>query len=143
MGAKTWMLVYSNGNPAASLKSASEPDRAKTVELLQKLFPKVQFDPIEDGDISYTCPDDKTIYAGCFSDVFVVAATEFGIDYPSKLDSSFLNTGAGNTIHLHAMHSVVDWFAFAIWKDGKIERALSLSPDGGVLEDIGKESILP
>ena len=35
------------------------------------------------------------------------------------------------------MHSVVDWFAYAIWKDGKLQRSLSLSPDSGVLEDIG------
>lgn len=35
------------------------------------------------------------------------------------------------------MHSVVDWFAFAVWRAGQLERSLSLSPDSGVLEDIG------
>jgi hypothetical protein len=36
------------------------------------------------------------------------------------------------------MHSVVDWFAYAIWNgDGSLWRALSLSPDSGVLENIG------
>jgi hypothetical protein len=35
------------------------------------------------------------------------------------------------------MHSVVDWFAFAVWRGGRLERALSLSPDSGILEDIG------
>jgi hypothetical protein len=35
------------------------------------------------------------------------------------------------------MHSVVDWFAYAYWSDGKLVRALSLSPDSGVLEDTG------
>jgi hypothetical protein len=35
------------------------------------------------------------------------------------------------------MHSVVDWFACAIWEGGKLVRALSLSPDSGILEDIG------
>jgi hypothetical protein len=35
------------------------------------------------------------------------------------------------------MHSVVDWFAFAVWQDGRLKRSLSLSPDSGVLEDIG------
>ena len=138
MGAKTWMLVYSSGNPATSFKGASEPNRAKTVELLQRLFPQEKLDPIADGDLTATCPDGNTIYSGYFSDVFIVAAKEFGIDYPSKLNPSFLNIDHGNTIHLHAMHSVSDWFAFAVWRDHKLERALSLSPDGGVLEDIGK-----
>jgi hypothetical protein len=35
------------------------------------------------------------------------------------------------------MHSVVDWFAFAVWQDGHLKRSLSLSPDSGILEDIG------
>lgn len=35
------------------------------------------------------------------------------------------------------MHSVVDWFAYAIWNEGNLRRSLSLSPDSGVLEDIG------
>jgi putative Ca2+/H+ antiporter (TMEM165/GDT1 family) len=35
------------------------------------------------------------------------------------------------------MHSTVDWFAYAVWKDGKLQRSLSLSPDSGVIEDLG------
>jgi hypothetical protein len=35
------------------------------------------------------------------------------------------------------MHSSVDWFAYAVWKDGKLKRSLSLSPDTGIIEDIG------
>jgi hypothetical protein len=36
------------------------------------------------------------------------------------------------------MHSVVDWFAFARWSDRALVRSLSLSPDNGILEDIGR-----
>ena len=35
------------------------------------------------------------------------------------------------------MHSVVDWFAYAVWSKGALQRSLSLSPDSGILEDIG------
>jgi hypothetical protein len=45
--------------------------------------------------------------------------------------------GKGN-LYLHAMHSVVDWLAFARWVDGELIRSLSLSPDRGVLEDFGE-----
>src|SRR5260370_35522871 len=38
------------------------------------------------------------------------------------------------------MHSVVDWFAYARWSDGKLLRSLSLSPDSGILEDIGQRA---
>jgi hypothetical protein len=36
------------------------------------------------------------------------------------------------------MHSVVDWFAYAIWANGKLLRSLSLSPVSGILENIGQ-----
>lgn len=36
------------------------------------------------------------------------------------------------------MHSVVDWFAYAIWAgDGTLRCALSLSPDSGIIENTG------
>jgi hypothetical protein len=66
----------------------------------------------------------------------VLAAKEFGIDHPSKLPVSFIR-GRG-TVYLHAMHSVIDWFAFAQWTNGQLVRSLSLSPDSGILEDIGQ-----
>jgi hypothetical protein len=62
----------------------------------------------------------------------VVCSGELGIDRPSALDRRFIEVGAGRTIDLHAMHSVVDWFAFAVWEsDGQVRRALSSSPDSG------------
>jgi len=139
MGAKTWMIVYSNGNAASSLKQNSDLDREKTVERVKELFPQENLESIEDGDLSYTSPPDDIIYAGYFCGVFVIAAGEFAIDYPSKLPESFINTNYGNTIQLHAMHSVVDWLAFAVWKNGKLERSLSLSPDSGIIEDFGEK----
>ena len=139
MGAKTSMLVYSDGNTASSLKNNPTLDREKTAKLVRELFPREKLNSIEDGNLSYTSPPDDMIYAGCFSGVFIVAAEEVAIDFPSKLPSSFLNTKYGETIQLHAMHSVVDWFAFAVWKNGKLERSLSLSPDSGIMEDIGNK----
>jgi hypothetical protein len=32
---------------------------------------------------------------------------------------------AGRRVVLHAMHSVVDWLAFAVWEDGRLLRSLS------------------
>ena len=90
-----------------------------------------------DGDLSYTCPPDDEIHAGCFPNVSIVAAKDFAGDYPSRLAQSFLSLGGNQTIYLHAMHSVVDWLAFAKWTGGELQRSLSLSPDSGILEDIG------
>ncbi len=51
MGAKTWMLVYSDGSAAESLKRNSEVDRDKTIELTKELFSKEKLSSIEDGSL--------------------------------------------------------------------------------------------
>ncbi len=137
MGAKTWMLVYADSNARELLAKSPVLDRNATSRLANLLFPKERLEPLDDGSLDYTCPPDDEIHIGCFPGVSVVAAAEFGIDNPTQLPAHFLKTPGSRIIYLHAMHSVVDWFAFAIWRDGQLERALSLSPDSGILEDIG------
>jgi len=137
MGAKTWMLVYADRKVSEALKAAPKLDREATLQLATRLFPKDKLEPLEDGDLSYTCPPDEQVHAACFPGVTIVAAKEFAIDHPSKLPGSFISNGSNGTIYLHAMHSVVDWFAFGKWTNGKLVRSLSLSPENGVLEDIG------
>ena len=138
MGAKTWMLVYADSNAREALKARPQLDREATRRLAAALFPGEKLKLLGDGDLSYTCPADDELHIGCFAGVSVVAAKEFGIDYPSKLSESFIAAGGRGTIYLHAMHSVVDWFAFALWSNGRLLRSLSLSPDSGILEDIGQ-----
>ncbi|MYN09963.1 DUF6928 family protein [Pseudoduganella aquatica] len=138
MGAKTWMLVYSKGNPVEILMGSPALDRDATIALAKRLFVSERLEPLGDGDLSSTCPADDVLVVGCFPGLTVVAAKEFGIDYPSRLPAKFLEAMPGHGVYLHAMHSVVDWFAYAVWADGKLQRSLSLSPDSGVLEDIGE-----
>lgn len=138
MGAKTWMLVYATGKVAEVLKSGPQLDRSATLQLATRLFPKEKLEPIGDGRLSYTCPPDDELHVGCFPGVSVLAAKEFGIDNPSKLPARFISNGGRGTIYLHAMHSVVDWFAFAKWNNGQLVRSLSLSPESGIVEDIGQ-----
>ena len=138
MGAKTWMLVYADVNAREALSAQPRLNREATLKLAARLFPGENFEPLEDGDLSYTCPPDDELHMGCFDGVSVLAAGEFGIDYPSKLPQAFIKAGGAGKTYLHAMHSVVDWFAFALWSNGTLTRSLSLSPDSGVLEDIGE-----
>jgi hypothetical protein len=137
MGAKTWMLAYSDGNAAEILRTNPQLDQAATTALVKKLFPSERLQQIGAGDLAFTNPPDDELVAGCFPGLSIVGAMEFGADYPSQLDRHFLDEATGSTVYLHAMHSVVDWFAFAIWQNGKLTRSLSLSPDSGILEDIG------
>jgi uncharacterized protein DUF6928 len=138
VGAKTWMLVYAKNKAEEALRGGPQLDREATLQLATRLFPKDKLELIGEGDLSYTCPPDDELHVGCFPGISILAAKEFGIDYPSKLPAPFISAGGIGTIYLHAMHSVVDWFAFAQWSDGELVRSLSLSPDSGILEDIGQ-----
>lgn len=137
MGAKTWMVVYSKESPKGVLKSYPTLDRDATIGLVSKLFASEKLLALDDGDLRSTNPPDNEIVAACFPGLVVVAAKEFGIDYPSKLAARFIDTFSEGSLFLHAMHSAVDWFAFAVWKNGELQRSLSVSPDSGIMEDIG------
>jgi hypothetical protein len=138
MGAKTWMLVYCAGSAVDILKSEPELDRDASLALARKLFPAEHLEPLEDGNLAFTNPINDELLIGYFPGVTVIAAGEFGIDHPSKLPERYLEAAPNQTVYLHAMHSVVDWFAFAVWRGGRLERSLSLSPDSGILENIGQ-----
>jgi hypothetical protein len=138
MGAKTWMIVYADGNARDALRLQPPLDREATLRLATALFPKDKLVPLDDSDLSDTCPPDDQICVGSFRGVSVVAAKEFGIDYPSRVPARFIEFGGARAVTVHAMHSVVDWFAYAQWTDGRLIRSLSLSPDSGILEDIGQ-----
>lgn len=137
MGAKTWMLVICDGNPREILKSKPVLDREATAALAKTLYPSEKLQPLEDGSLFDTSPPDNVLVIGAYPSLTIIAAKEFGIDHPSRLPARFLEAAQGRSVYLHAMHSVVDWFAFAVWKDGQLQRSLSLAPDNGIIEDIG------
>ncbi len=137
MGAKTCMLVYADADARLALAAAPAVDREQTLKFARNLFPGETLNPLNDGTLIDTSPPDQEIYAGCFPGVSVIAAKEFGIDRPSALDRRYIEAAGRGTVTLHAMHSVVDWFAFAQWSGGKLVRSLSLSSDSGIIEDRG------
>src|SRR5262245_31743697 len=114
MGAKTWMLAYVNGSVSEILRSNPGLDREAASALARELFPSEKLEPLDDGDLLFTCPPDDELVIGCFPGLSIIAAKEFGIDHPSGLDPKFLGAATGSTVYFHAMHSVVDWFAYAI-----------------------------
>ena len=137
MGAKTWMFVSSEASSRELLKSEPVLDRDATLALAKQLFPSEKLIALADGTLANTCPPDGELVIGCFPNLTIVAAKEFGIDFPSRMPVSLRDALKGRTTCLHAMHSAVDWLAFAVWQDGQLVRSLSLSPDSGVMEDIG------
>lgn len=139
MGAKTCLLGFSNGDLARELSALPPLDRAASAALAAALFPDDQLEPLPDGTLHHTYPLDGEVLVSRFGASGIAIATDFTVDQPSQLPEAFLRAAGGaRTIWLHAMHSVTDWLAFAVWQDGKLVRSLSVAPDSGILEDLGE-----
>ena len=94
MGAKTWMIVYAGANAREALRPRPQLNREATEKLATALFPAEKLEREGEGDLSYTCPPDDEIHIGCFAGVSVVA----GMDYPSRLPTSFIAAGSNGTV---------------------------------------------
>ncbi|MGO4462392.1 hypothetical protein AB4039_34655 [Streptomyces sp. M-16] len=139
MGAKTGLLVYGDGDIPAALRQVTLAGIAETTELVGRLYPGWDTEAAE-GEIltEGTYPAPGLTYAASFPETDVVCDRRLMIDRPSQLPEHLIAASAGRRMVLHAMHSVVDGLAFAVWEDGRLVRSLSLSPDSGVIEDIGE-----
>lgn len=55
----------------------------------------------------------------------------------SEFPARYLHPGVGRRVIPHVMHSGTDTFVYAIWENGSLVRSLCLSPDDGIVENIG------
>ncbi|MEU6111564.1 hypothetical protein ABZ853_24525 [Streptomyces albidoflavus] len=138
MGAKTALLVYADGAIPDLLRHAGPLDTERTSALVRRSYPHTEIERCQDSNLSIgVYPPTGRTYAGSWPGLDVLTDQRLMIDTPSHLPEHLVSAGAGRRLVLHAMHSVVDWLAFAVWEDGHLLRSLSLSPDSGVIENIG------
>lgn len=138
MGAKTALLAYSDGDIRPALLGATRAELAEVEELVRRMHPGYDVAPDSDNSLlDGTYPDDDITYATVLAGAELLCDRRFMLDRPSELPDHLRAAGVGRRIILHGMHSVVDWLGFAVWEDGQLIRSLSLSPDGGIEENIG------
>lgn len=139
MGAKTGLLVYADGDVPGLLRHVGAADPELTSVMVRHLNPGCEIEESEGSDLyDGVYPPDGATYAASWPGVDIVCDRRVMIDSPSQLPEHLVAASAGRRLVLHAMHSVVDWLAFAVWEDGRLIRSLSLSPDHGIIENIGE-----
>ena len=138
MGAKTAILAFADGDIRPALLGAATQDPVAAARLVGQVFPGYQVTPAGHttlGDGVY--PADDVTNVTVLPGLELLCDRRLVLDLPSQLPAHLAEFGAGRRIVMHGMHSVVDWLCFAVWEDGRLIRSLSLSPDGGIVEDIG------
>lgn len=139
MGAKTGFLVYADGDVPGLLREVGTADLERTAAMMRRLYPGWEIEESTGSNLwSGVYPPEGTAYAASWPSVEVVGDQRVMVDAPSGLPEHLVAASAGRRLVLHAMHSVVDWLAFAVWEDGRLVRSLSLSPDSGIIENIGE-----
>jgi hypothetical protein len=139
LGAKTGLLVYADGDVPGLLRRVGAADLDRTVTMMRRLYPGREIEQCEGTNLwNGVYPPEGTVCAASWPGVEVIGDQEVMIDAPSELPEHLVAASAGRRLVLHAMHSVVDWLAFAVWEDGRLVRSLSLSPDSGIIENIGE-----
>ncbi|MER6484669.1 MULTISPECIES: DUF6928 family protein [Streptomyces] len=139
MGARTGLLVYADGDVPGLLRHVGASDPERTSRMMRRLYPGCEIEEARGavlGEAVY--PPAGTACAASWPGVEVICDRRLMIDFPSRLPGHLVAASAGRRLVLHAMHSVVDWLAFAVWEGGRLIRSLSLSPDRGIIENIGQ-----
>jgi len=138
LGAKTALLAYAAKDPVESLRPAREFDPAATRALVAATHPGWDGIASSNGDLSDDCyPPEGTVYAGSFPGIDILCDRDVIDSLPSEFPARYLDAAAGRRVILHAMQSVTDLFAYAIWENGTLVRSLCLSPGAGIVENIG------
>ncbi|MCH5677255.1 hypothetical protein MKW14_36715 [Streptomyces sp. CME 23] len=141
MGTKTAVLAYADGAVADVLQNAPAPQFDRATALVARLHPghRITTDNEEAWElVDALYPPEGTVCALSAPGLDLVCDRQVMLNRPSQLPEHLVAASRGRRLYLHAMHSVVDWLAFAVWDDSKLVRSLSLSPDGGIIEDIGE-----
>lgn len=138
MAAKTALLACTDGSPADLLRRPPAPDRDRAGALAAAAQPGWTGRGGSAGSLSDGIyPPDGLVYAGSFPGIGVLCDQQVMAGRPSQLPAHLREPGAGRRMILHVMHSVNDWFAYAVWQDGVLLRSLSLAPGSAVAGDTG------
>ncbi|MFJ9755057.1 DUF6928 family protein [Streptomyces sp. NPDC101149] len=131
--------MYADGDVPGLLREAGTADLARTAGMMRRLYPGWETEESAGSTLwDGVYPPEGTAYAASWPGVEFIGDQRVMIDFPSQLPEHLVAASAGRRLVLHAMHSVVDWLAFAVWEDGRLVRSLSLSPDSGIIENIGE-----
>lgn len=139
MGAKTALLAFADGDIRPALLGATRAERSEAEELVRQVHPGYLVEPADESTLfDDVYPPDDLTYAAVLAGAELYCDRRLVLDRPSELPEHLRRAGVGRRIIMHGMHSVVDWLGFAVWEDGVLIRSLSVSPDGGVHENIGE-----
>ena len=137
MGAKAWFIAWFDDDPKQVLANKPKLDRDASRALAARMFPDMTLVDLPDAVIYDLNPYDGEIHVADYGGLRIVAHESLGLDDPAQIDPRWIDPSLGRTAFVLGTHSVVDWFAFGLWRDGRLIRALSCNSDEGLITETG------
>ncbi|MDA1359354.1 hypothetical protein O1R50_06960 [Glycomyces luteolus] len=138
MGAKAAIVYIGEGLPRDALRNAPPFDPVASAELAEAVLGAPVSEVGRAPLAASTWPEAPEISAVSFPDFDLVCFKPLAQDRPSDLTEWIrAMSPAGNACGVF-MYSVYDYLSMAVWEHGDVRRSLSLTPDEGILEDLGE-----
>ncbi|MET0425557.1 MAG: hypothetical protein ABW046_16940 [Actinoplanes sp.] len=132
-------MAFTDGDLRPALLGAVPSTAAEAEALVRTIHPGHEVTPSEGGFLTrLSYPPDNVTYATVLAGAEILCDNRLVLNRPSELPAHLVKLGADRRILMHGMHSGVDWHCFAVWENGTLIRSLSLSPGGGIAENIGE-----
>ncbi|MFC4066197.1 DUF6928 family protein [Actinoplanes subglobosus] len=107
--------------------------------VVRRLSPGYEVTPAAGGTLLEDCyPPEDIVFVAVMPGATVLCGRRLVAETPSELPEHLLGEAAGRRILFHSMHSVIDALTFAVCEDGRLIRSLSVSPDTGIVENVGE-----
>ncbi|MBP2337368.1 hypothetical protein JOF41_003546 [Saccharothrix coeruleofusca] len=138
MGTKAAMVVFSENDPRKSFRVHLKLNRGESRRLAEKFFGSVVEEVRTRSLDDAVWPAPGIMCVAHFGELEIICSRELGLRQPSQLTDRIRDLAGNKRAYGVFMHGVEDWAAFAVWSSGRLVRSISLSPEGGVIEDLGE-----
>ncbi|MEV4740631.1 hypothetical protein [Streptomyces sp. NPDC049555] len=138
MGSKAAIVAFGEAGPSGMLRDVRGLDHVKSKFLAERLLGATSRElGLLDLDLA-VWPDAEVVCAASFHEVDVLCSRVLARRRPSELTELISRLAAGRNAYGAFMHSAEDWASFAVWEAGVLVRSVSVSPAGGIIEELGK-----
>ncbi|WP_425579923.1 DUF6928 family protein [Streptomyces hyderabadensis] len=138
MGSKAAVLVLTRERPERIFEDTSGMDQSRSINLAEKFLGGI---PRQSGVVPLDLavwPEEGAACVASFPHFDVVCSRKIAQDRPSEIIVDIARLAGLRSAYAVCMESSRDWTSILAWSPKGVTRAVSLSPEGGVVEDVGK-----
>ncbi|MET9483281.1 hypothetical protein [Streptomyces sp. NPDC006638] len=138
MGSKAAVVMFVEADPREVFRNGLEINHLKSKLLAEEILGTAAHETEPVALDLAVWPSVGVACTASLPGLEVVCSRKLAKPHPSQLTEEISRLAAGRVAYGVFMHSAEDWAAFAVWSGGELVRAFSVSPEAGIIEDVGE-----